>query len=345
MSATGERAERARFLEVDALKAAGIVTIVLIHSLRPPWDPGVTHLELFLGHVTRFGVPAFLFASGFLYATHAPVGLGTTGARLRRVLVPYLIASAAAQIFRRALGLPEETGSLLLDLLLGASFGPYYYVFVISLLVLATPLFARLPPRGLAAALLLCVAGQWMSEAGPLETPEVRWHLRNPLLWWAYFLLGWWTRLHLATVRRTFSAHRTAIAATLFVLVVALTAASALEGSAPRVLVRTAAWLDVYAILCLVFVLASPRAADPGAQPAAAFVPGWLRLASDATYTIYLFHLFFLIPVQRALPASPGAVDIEAVLLPWAAGVAGPLALVAASRALLGDRSRGWLGA
>ena len=60
---------------VDAIKVAGIVTIVLIHALRAPWDPGLSPLERWLGHVTRFGVPGFLLASGFLYAK-APKGCG-----------------------------------------------------------------------------------------------------------------------------------------------------------------------------------------------------------------------------------------------------------------------------
>ena len=62
-----------RFVEIDALKVAGIVTVVLIHTIRAPWDPAVAPLELWIGHATRFGVPAFLFASGFLYATTSPV--------------------------------------------------------------------------------------------------------------------------------------------------------------------------------------------------------------------------------------------------------------------------------
>ena len=72
-----------RYPEIDAIKAAGIVTIVLIHALRSPWDAGVSELERWLGHVTRFGVPGFLFASGFLYAG-APADSVTTGRRLRR---------------------------------------------------------------------------------------------------------------------------------------------------------------------------------------------------------------------------------------------------------------------
>ena len=78
------RAER--LTEIDALKVAGIVTIVLIHVLRPPWDPALSSLEAWLGHVTRFGVPAFLFASGFLYATATPNPAAIVMKRLRKVV-------------------------------------------------------------------------------------------------------------------------------------------------------------------------------------------------------------------------------------------------------------------
>ena len=74
-------------------------------------------------------------------------------------------------------------------------------------------------------------------------------------------------------------------------------------------------------------------------------MPSWLRFASDATYAIYLFHLFFLIPAQRMFLPPPGALAWDAILLPWAIGLMGPLALIAAGRAVLGNRSRGLLGA
>jgi fucose 4-O-acetylase-like acetyltransferase len=72
-----------RFHEVDLLKAVGILTVVLIHSLRSPWEPSISPLELWLGNVTRFAVPGFLVASGYLYATTAPIGWALTRRRLR----------------------------------------------------------------------------------------------------------------------------------------------------------------------------------------------------------------------------------------------------------------------
>ncbi|MGH0028362.1 MAG: acyltransferase family protein [Myxococcota bacterium] len=328
-------APRERFAEIDALKVAGIVTIPLIHALRAPWDPAVAPLEVWIGHATRFAVPAFLFASGFLYATRERVAGSTLRGRLRRILLPYLLASLLAQAFRAATGHEGGVGDWWLDLLIGASFGPYYYVFVIVCLVLATPLFAALPARLLPALLLLLAGLQWVTDAGALGWVDMRVHIRNPLLWWAYFLLGWCVRLHWPGVRRFADAHRPLLLLTFGTAVVLLTAASGLEGSAPRLAVRTAAWLDVYAILGLVFVAAGRMQR----------VPGWLRFTSDATYALYLFHLFFLLPARWLWPQPDGAVTAAGILLPWAVALAGPLLLVLAAQTLLGARSRAWIGA
>lgn len=324
-----------RRVEIDALKAAGIVTIVLIHAIRTPWDPEVSTLEIWIGHATRFGVPAFLCASGYLYATREPVPLATTAARLRRILVPYLLASLLAQLFHAARGEAPITGSIGLDLLIGASFGPYYYVFVIAILVAATPLFARLSPRALSIATGLLLAAQWTVDVAPLGALPLTWHIRSPLLWWAYFLIGWTVRLRAAPLSAWVGRRRLPLAAGLLLAFAALTAASALGGRAPLLLVRSAAWLDVYVILAAIAVWARGVRGSPP----------WLRFLSDATYAVYLFHLFFLLPVHDRLPAPSHAAALVPIALPWLAGLLGSLLWVVAARALLGRGSRDWVGA
>ena len=150
-----------RFVEIDALKTAGIATVVLIHCVRTPWDPLISPLEIWLGHLTRFGVPTFLFASGFLYATSERVSARLTLRRLRRILLPYLIVSLAAQAWWSLLQLPTEVRAFWPDLAFGASMGPFYYVFVIAGLVVVTPLFARLPSVALTALTVVMLAAQW----------------------------------------------------------------------------------------------------------------------------------------------------------------------------------------
>ena len=49
-------------------------------------------------------------------------------------------------------------------------------------------------------AALLAVALQWCVDVASLGMLPLYWHLRSPLLWWAYFLIGWQIRLHHARV-------------------------------------------------------------------------------------------------------------------------------------------------
>lgn len=322
-----------RFPGIDGIKVAGIVTVVLIHALPPPWDTSATPLERWLHQVTRFGVPAFLFASGFLYAG-APADLATTRRRLRRILAPYAIASLFAQLWHLAHGEPSPGGSWWIDLLLGSSFGPYYYVFVIALLVALTPGIARLPRALLYAITAALLLGQWLVDAAGRGLLEFYWHLRNPLLWWAYFALGWLLRLQQAPLQAWLAPRRGRAVAALAAAVAFLALAGSLEDVLPRLLVRSASWLDVYAMLALLGASAGGLGASPR----------WLRALSDATYAIYLYHLFFVLAVQQLLPLAARG-SLEAILLPWAAGLAGSFALVAVGRRLLGARARDWLGA
>jgi surface polysaccharide O-acyltransferase-like enzyme len=324
-----------RYVEVDALKVVGIVTVVLIHGVAPPWDPTPSTLEFWLQRLTRFGVPAFLFASGFLYATGQPIPAATTARRLRRVLVPYLIASAAAQLWwlrhEARLGFEGSPLPLWADLVFGSSFGPYYYVFVIVVLIGVSPLLALVPRAALLPLTLALVASQWAVDAAAAWPLPFYWHLRNPLLWGAYLTAGWVVRLHYDAIEEAVKRKRPALGAGLGL---GLAASTALIGAGETAWVeRSGEWLGIWMILGLIFVLSSGALRSPA----------WLRRTSDATYAVYLFHLFFLYETQLALgPEVPHGVSI---LLPWASGLAGSLLLVAGLQRLLGRRSRDWIGA
>ena len=88
-----------RLVPIDVLKGVGIVSVVWIHASSGPaiGEPGL--LERFLLQLTRFAVPAFLAASGYLYAARERVPGAVTRTRLRRVLLPYLLASALIREF------------------------------------------------------------------------------------------------------------------------------------------------------------------------------------------------------------------------------------------------------
>ena len=324
---------RQRFVEIDTLKTAGIVSVILIHSMRAPWDPRVSDTELALGAVTRFAVPAFLFCSGFLYATSKPIPWSVTRRRLKRVLVPYLVCSIAAQAWWLVQDQAHSLGTILDDLLLASSFGPYYYVFVHFFLVLLAPLFAILPRTALAVLTGLLLGSQgWLESRTGLILP-VFWHIRNPLLWWGYFLLGWEIRIHYGEVRSFITAHRSLLTGILVLAVLGLSQIAMTGGETEWY--RGATWLCIHAIIALVFVSTCGRKREPDT----------IAALSDASYAIYLLHLFFIYAIGGILQPDPGSFDLPVVAIEWSAGLFGSISLSALSRRVLGRRSRDIIGA
>jgi len=326
-------ASPARFFEVDLLKAVGILTVVLIHSLRAPWDPGVSAGELWLGHVTRFAVPGFFAASGFLYATTRPIPSQLTRRRLLRVLIPYLIASLCAQLHYFLLGIAPESGPLWRQLLLCSSFGPYYFVLIFMVFVLCSPMLCKLESRHLPLLLGILFVVQLLLETGIIPPVRLFWHLRNPFLWAGYFVLGWWARLHYHRLQLAVASRRTRLVLLLGTAFVLLTTATALPWS--RVAVGTLAWLGILTALALGFVAGAGRDRLPLA----------CRRLSDSSYMIYLFHLFFLDVARNYVTMQRGVFEPGKLALIWSAGVLGSLGLLWAARRLLGERSRALIGA
>jgi surface polysaccharide O-acyltransferase-like enzyme len=313
------------------VKAVGIVAVVLIHCIRPSSAQDVSAAELRIGELTRFAVPGFLAASGYLYACSGSASAAVTGQRLRRILLPYLAASAAAQLFWLGFeGRPTEPRALLEQIALASSLGPYYYVPIAALCVVLAPALMRLSARSLAFAASASLVVQWLCWAF-LALPMF-WALRNPLYWLGFFLAGWWLGTQQPGATRWLASHRAALCAAsgaafvvTRVLGLGLTDLSA---------AKTLLLLSVWCALGLLLTLGVGRTGEHRV----------VRLLSDSTYTIYLFHLFFVFPLQRMLPAAAGAFDPLAIGVPWLAGIAGPLALAAAGRALLGPQSRSLLG-
>jgi len=327
-----------RYAEIDALKALGILTVVLIHSVSTPWLQSQTPGERWVLAVTRFAVPGFLFASGFLYSTRNAVPRATTVGRVRRVLLPYLVASAVAQARRYLMGGHISLGTIAYDLVTGSSLNPYYYVFVLFWLILLTPALARLPERRIPLVCTVLLALQVADELGIFHF-STTWAWRNPLRWGAYFVLGWLFRLHYSPWTRWVVASRRWLGTTLASLVAAAWIAMA---ALDQPLATIAAWLHTYAMICAIVVLArGPRRHSATLE--------WL---SNATYAIYLYHIYFIWMatgiVWMWVPAAarPGQGGIGAFLFSrWAAGMAGSLGMIAVARRCAGSRSRQWLGA
>jgi peptidoglycan/LPS O-acetylase OafA/YrhL len=325
-----------RFAEVDWIKAVGVLTVVLIHAVRSPFEPGASAFELWIGQWTRFAVPGFLLASGFLYATREHVPWRTTRGRLLRIAVPYLVFSLVAQILRHTQG-PElwepGSGRLWLDFAFAASLGPYYYVFIAAVLVSTAPVLARLGPRAHLGVLALELALQGVFETAS-QLPFF-WHLRNPLLWLAWFHLGWLARLFHPALLELARRRRAALVAALALAAAGGAALLALD--LPPTGRRIVEWLSIFPILGSLFFAACGRRERPGGGRL-------VRRLSDASYTIYLIHPFLVLPLRRWVPRAPEEFDPVALAEIWGGAVLGALALTTLARVLLGTRSRIWVG-
>lgn len=330
-----EPAERARMAEVDLVKAVAIVTVVWIHAQRSPWDAGVSAFELWLGNLTVFAVPAFLAASGYLYASLRSPDAATTRRRVVRILAPYLVASMVAQGLLAMSGSLPSAGRLASDLLLGASFGIYYYVPQITLFVLASPFLMAIPRASWPWLVTGALVVQGAFQTAVFGLLPIFWHIRNPLLWAAYFVVGWWAGAHRAQLESFLGARRVRLVAALAATVVALVALGTLFPEASIQVQQAARWAVIYMVIAMLFALGTslPR------------TPHLVQALSDATYAIYLWHFFFVLAVRRLAPAAPGTFEAAPVAAAWGAGVLGSLMLVAAARRLLGARSRYVIGA
>ena len=346
-----------RKLEVDLLKTAGILAVVAIHSLRDFWNPGFTSSELWIGQMMRFGVPAFLLVSGFLYAVPA-ASWPSVSPRLQRILVPYLLASALAIVlglWQGGLNMPpaymldtlvgnaseasplaRTSTAAALDIVLGNAFGPYYYVGIISFFVLISPGIALLSRRSLTALFLVTLASQVLFEGGFWYWNDFFWHVRNPALWAGYFFAGWYIRVHAETINPFIQSFRPQLIAFATGLVLCCAAVLAFEstGALPHSLVQLTAWIGVYGILAALFFSASGRQTRSI----------WLTRTSDLTYTIYLFHLFILYPIREKIGLSAEGFDPFVFIGTVAVSFLVPFALALGLRSLFGEKTRIWIG-
>jgi fucose 4-O-acetylase-like acetyltransferase len=318
-----------RSASIDALKAVCIVLVVAIHAVDEPSNTA----EVYFWQLTRFAVPVFLAISGWLQATEERIPWSRTRERLKRLLIPYLVASILAEFYWESRGAPRSAGHVVRDLLFADAFGPYSYVFAIVTMTLLGPLFARVSRRRLLIAWLALVALRAVALTLVTLVPQVQitdlfWVTRDPSHNATYYLAGWVAALHrepLANVCRKYRGR---------LLLLGGVVAAALSAIAPLrdlpLAANLAGWLNTI-VAGGVLALAATGVTR---------VPRIVRRASDATYAIYLYHFFFVLEVLRSLPPS----TLQEVCA-WLAGMAGSALVVAASRWVLRERARTWVGA
>ncbi len=349
--------QRVRLPAIDYLKAASIVGVALIHAGRPFWDPRHGPWDLWISaFLPQFAVPAFFFASGFLYQRAEPIPWSDVSRRLQRVLVPYLVASGAVM----ALGwaqtqkpraiveelLPALSESPLalhaltagIQILTGSALEIYYFIFLIALLIPTIFLLSRLATRTLVLALaslaLVPIAidasfALGLREAKP-SGMDLFWAARNPFLGAApMFLAGWVAAIFRPEIMSWIDA-RKPMAVGLCLLPVLLHArtTAAADPWIPHLTVRFTFTLSVIA---LSFIFA--RAASPGRL---------VTELSDSSLAIYLYHFLFILMALPWLDSLPSGLRLLALAT---LALVGSMTLIASVRLALGARARTWLGA
>ena len=315
------------------MKAVAILAVLWIHSMRAPWEPGVTTVEIWLGYVALFAVPTFLFCSGYLDASGWPArdvraAMAGTRARLARLLVPYLVASCAAELFKVASGTAITPTSVLWDLLLACAFGPFYYVLIAVELALARPLIRCLGPRLLVALTAAAFAAQVAIELFGFMPSSIFWLLRNPLMWLPYYLAGWIVRAYAPSIRSHLPAKRSRLAWLLLASAVGLSSAGAALSARPLGVAAVYVWIT---LLYVVFS-AAPR------------LPRLVTRIGDASYFFYLFHLFFIYAAQMLLARYGVGPTLATEVVYWAVAALGCVVLASALKAALGASARRILG-
>src|SRR6267142_90351 len=136
---------------IDRLRALAIVGVVCIHATSPlinaaarnPVQDGRFWSLVALNQAARFSVPAFFFLAGLLASVAArrwsagtPGGAHASGARLRRLLLPYvtwsLILWVAPSLLIRG-AMPREAVA---RFLLGQTFTGGYFLIALAQLAL-----------------------------------------------------------------------------------------------------------------------------------------------------------------------------------------------------------------
>jgi len=114
-----------------------------------------------LAVLSRFAVPAFFFTSGFLQASSARLTVRSfCSKRLRRLLIPYLVAIVAAILFRAVvLQVPFDAAGIVRVFVIGDAWGIYYFVPVLMVLSAVGELLFRFPRLAVPAWMISGVLG------------------------------------------------------------------------------------------------------------------------------------------------------------------------------------------
>lgn len=317
-----------RIFALDYVRAAAVIAVAVTHAVPASLDVQPTTNAMFVFAVTAFHVPSFLFVSGFLSASAVPT-VAWLASRLRRILVPYLVASVLA--FATGVATSSSAYDFAFRLGTGSMLGHYYFIPVLAACFLLVPLLARVSDRGLAFASVGLIAGSVALWTRPeWRVGGIFWAVRDPILQFhfGYFILGTLAGRRAGGLHDPLAEHPY-LGGILFACV---TAACVWIGTWHSAL----AIYPLSRITLTAAVIAAIAACTAHRRP-----PPLVRFLSEASLTIYLYHWFaYAVLAERIAPPSLALHLLMVVPVGLAFGslvaVVGRQALGARSRLLIG---------
>jgi len=127
-----------KIIKFQILRAIAIIMVVLIHTVS-------VEKNLYIRQMFNFAVPLFIFLSGFFYNEKKfnESGIKYLLSKLQTILIPYFFWSLLVLSLFLVLN-KINPNDLFLKLATGGALGPYYYIIVLTQLILFSPIMAVL---------------------------------------------------------------------------------------------------------------------------------------------------------------------------------------------------------
>lgn len=286
-----------RYRTFDYLRGLSILAVVLIHLTVPTAIAEETG-GIILNQITRFGVPVFVFLSGWgltiaeSYERSASY-LSFLKKRLSKVLPAYLVWNIIYVLYGVVLeDVTVTTGEFLSNFFYGTNYPHLYFVPLIVLFYLAFPILRKMGEThwGLFVSFMITIGSL---EFYPI-LKEGFTQNQNPFNWLFYFVFGIWIAEHGEFIQKQLNPYWVTIllsVSLIYVLLepIALADGLTLEQTRPSVL--------FYSVFFILSTITAPR---------------WLKLfhrlltpLSDYSFAIYLSHYLFIRIYRLIWPDIP----------------------------------------
>ncbi len=276
-----------RYANFDYLRGLAILAVVTIHVTATTAVENVTS-SLVMNQVARFGVPVFIFLSGWgLTVSDSYQRSGGYSAflkkRLSKILPAYLLWNLVYLLYR--FFIQDErlaTGEAIEGLIRGTNYPHLYFVPLIALFYMAYPVLLKIGRKdwGLLLSVLVTTFSLALTWGVPVEG-FTRNH--NPLNWLFSFVLGIWLAENYENLKAQLN--RALILMLLF-LSLANVLFEPMRLTEELVLTQTRLSVISYSVMVILFVIVLPESKNR--------LTAGLNALSDYSFQIYLSHYLFI---------------------------------------------------